>query len=202
MASNAVFLDKDGTLVEDIPYNVDPALIRLSEGAREGLRLLQEAGYRLIVVTNQSGIARGYFDERALIPVMKRLQELLSPAGIHLTGFYYCPHHPQGKVPGYAVDCSCRKPQPGMIQKAAVEHRFDLASSWVVGDILNDVEAGSRAGCRTVLIDNGNETEWDLTPLRQPGYIVKNLFEAALIITRKGLVERNLRHGEKEYGSA
>lgn len=198
MTSKAVFLDKDGTLVEDIPYNVDPDLIQLSEGALEGLRLLQKEGYRLIVVTNQSGIARGYFDEQALIPVKKRLQELLLPAGIHLDGFYHCPHHPQGRVPQYAIECSCRKPQPGLIHKAAREHRVDLACSWLVGDILNDVEAGNRAGCRTVLIDNGNETEWDLTSLRQPGFIVKNLYEAALTITRQSLLEQDLSHGEKE----
>ncbi len=187
--------------MEDIPYNVDPDLIRISKGALKGLRLLQEKEYQLFVVTNQSGVARGYFDERAMTVVEHRLQELLSFAGIHLTGFYYCPHHPQGNVPQYAVECACRKPQPGMLQKAALEHRINLASSWMVGDILNDVEAGNRAGCRTVLIDNGNETEWEMSPRRHPGFIVKNLAEAASIIIRESQQEWNVSYGEKEYRS-
>lgn len=191
MSAKAVFLDKDGTLVEDIPYNIDPDLIQLTEGALEGLRILQAEGYRLIVVTNQSGIARGYFEEPALGGVEKRLQELLQPADIPLTGFYYCPHHPDGTIPEYALNCSCRKPQPGLLQRAAREHDIDLASSWLVGDILNDIEAGKRAGCRAILIDNGNETEWELSPVRQPDFVVKNLYEAALTITHESLLERN-----------
>lgn len=187
MPSKAVFLDKDGTLVEDIPYNVDPTLIRLAESAIEGLCLLQEAGYRLLVVTNQSGVARGFFTEDDLYPVQKRLQELLSPARIILSGFYYCPHYPQGSVRQYAVECSCRKPQPGMLYQAARDHQIDLKESWLVGDILHDVEAGNRAGCKTVLINNGHETEWDVTPVRQPDFIVKNLKDAAQFILSKNV---------------
>jgi D-glycero-D-manno-heptose 1,7-bisphosphate phosphatase len=202
MLSKAVFLDKDGTLVDDIPYNVDLDLIQLAEGALEGLRLLQEQNYQLFVVTNQSGVARGYFEEQALSAVEKRLQELLSAAEVQLSGFYYCPHHPAGNIPQYSVVCSCRKPQPGLLQKAALEHRINLAASWLVGDILNDVEAGNRAGCRTVLIDNGNETEWVLNPRRHPDFMVKNLYEAAATIVRESPQERNLSYGEKEHGSS
>jgi D,D-heptose 1,7-bisphosphate phosphatase len=149
MLSKAVFLDKDGTLVEDIPYNVDPGLIQLSEGALDALRFIKEDGYQFFIVTNQSGVARGFFEEHALVQVEHKLQDLLMRVDIHLSGFYYCPHHPQGKIPKYAVDCYCRKPQPGLFQKAALEHQIDLASSWLVGDILHDIEAGNRAGCRT-----------------------------------------------------
>ncbi len=188
--------------MNDIPYNVDPDLIQLAEGALDGLRLLQEHEYRLFIVTNQSGVARGYFEEQALSAVEKRLQELLSAAGVQLSGFYYCPHHPTGNVPQYSVECSCRKPQPGLLQKAALEHRINLASSWLVGDILNDVEAGNRAGCRTVLLDNGNETEWVLTPRRHPVFTVKNLYEAAAAIVRESPQEWNLSYGEKEHGSS
>jgi D,D-heptose 1,7-bisphosphate phosphatase len=186
MASRAVFLDKDGTLVEDVPYNVDPEWIRLMPGAAEGLRALQAAGFRLIVVSNQSGVARGFFPEEALGPVEKRLQELMAEAGATLAGFYYCPHHPQGAVPAYAVACSCRKPQPGLLLRAARDHDIDMPASWFVGDILDDVEAGRGAGCRTVLIDNGHETEWVLSPQRQPDYVAANLTEAAGIITAGG----------------
>src|SRR5437773_11255948 len=104
----AVFLDKDGTLVEDVPYNVDPDRIRLTPGAVAGLFALHAAGYRLVVVSNQSGVARGFFPESALRGVEGRLRELLADAGIPLAGFYYCPHHPQGCVAGLASGCDCR----------------------------------------------------------------------------------------------
>lgn len=175
----AVFLDKDGTLVEDVPYNVDPGRITLQPGAREGVRALAAAGYKLAVVTNQSGIARGLFEPRALGPVAIRLQMML---GVQLAGFFHCPHHPEGVVPDYAVACSCRKPEPGMILNAARAIGADLGESWMIGDILHDVEAGNRAGCRTVLIDNGGETEWADGPYRRPTFIARDLAAAARII--------------------
>ena len=182
MSNRAVFLDKEGTLVRKVQYNVDPERIRLMPGAAEGLRLLHTAGYRLIVVSNQSGVARGYFPEGALAAVAARLRGLLAAAGVPLAGFYYCPHHPHGAVADYAVACGCRKPAPGMILRAAGELGLDLRASWLVGDILDDVEAGRRAGCRTILVDNGHETEWVLTPGREPHYKVADLIEAARII--------------------
>lgn len=181
-ARPAIFLDKDGTVIVDVPYNVDPALIRLAPGAPEGLRALHDAGYPLIVVSNQSGVARGLFPEAALGPVRDRLGEMLAAHGAPLAGFHHCPHHPEGSVAIYARDCDCRKPRPGLITAAAAEHAIDLGRSWLVGDILDDVEAGRAAGCRTVLIDNGNETEWHLTPGRTPHHRAADLAEAARII--------------------
>ncbi|WP_337176196.1 HAD family hydrolase [Paludisphaera sp.] len=175
----AVFLDKDGTLVDDVPYNVDPDRIRLAQGAAEALPRLKGMGFRLIVVSNQSGVARGMFEEEALGPVMQRLQELTTALGAPLDGFYYCPHHPQGSVDRYVLACDCRKPAPGMILRAAAEHGVDTAASWLVGDILDDVEAGRRAGCRAVLIDNGNETEWVRSPIRTPDVVAAGLDDAA-----------------------
>ena len=99
-----------------------------------------------------------------------------------LAGFYYCPHHPQGQLPGYTQACLCRKPQPGLITRAAWDHEIDLAGSWFVGDILDDVEAGHRAGCRTVLVDNGHETQWRRSPLRWPHHVAASLADAALRI--------------------
>jgi D,D-heptose 1,7-bisphosphate phosphatase len=178
-----IFLDKDGTLIENVPYNIDPNKIRLCKGAIEGLKLLQSANYQFIVITNQSGIARGYFPESALDAVETRLQELLHPHRLQLAGFYYCPHHPSGTVLPYALDCQCRKPRPGLLYQAAQEQAIDLSQSWFIGDILNDIEAGRAAGCRTILIDNGNETEWELSPQRLPHHLATNLHEAAQIIT-------------------
>lgn len=185
----AIFLDKDGTLIEDIPYNVDPEKIHLSEGAVEGLQLLYRAGYPLIVVSNQAGIAHGYFSEKDLEQVVHRLEDLLAEIGVLLAGFYYCPHHPEGKIAIYRMDCDCRKPSPGLLFQAALEQGIDLKESWMIGDILNDIEAGQRAGCHTILIDNGNETEWVLNSIRMPQYCVLNLTEAAHIILAQSILK-------------
>lgn len=178
----AVFLDKDGTLIEDVPYNVDPARIRLLPGAAEGLRAMHRAGFLLIVVSNQSGVARGLFPEAALAAVEERLRALLAEIGVPLAGFYYCPHHPDGLVPEYAVSCLCRKPSHGLLVRAGHEHGIDRAASWLVGDILDDIEAGHGAGCRTILIANGGETLWELSPDRTPDHVATDLEEAARII--------------------
>ena len=183
MGRRAIFLDKDGTLIHDVPYNVDPTRMRLLPGAVEGLRRLQRAGYLLIVVTNQSGVARGLFSERALGAVEQRLRALLARAGIPLADFYYCPHHPDGTVLEYAVECACRKPQPGLIARAVHEHGLDPGRSWLIGDILNDVQAGKLAGCRTILLDNGGESEWLLNHRRLPDYVATDLREAAAIVS-------------------
>jgi D-glycero-D-manno-heptose 1,7-bisphosphate phosphatase len=180
----AVFLDKDGTLVDDIPFNVEPRRISLCAGAGPALRLLARLDYRLFVVTNQCGIARGLFGEEAMDAVSDRLADLLFREHLTLEGFYYCPHDPQGSVGRYRFACQCRKPRPGMLLKAASEHGIDLRASWMIGDILHDVEAGTRAGCRTVLIDNGNETEWRLGQARIPTRVAPDLYSAAVLIAR------------------
>ena len=178
----AVFLDKDGTLIVDVPYNVDPALIVLAPGVEAGLTRLRAAGYRFVVVSNQSGVARGRFGVEALGPVEARLRELLGAFGVELAGFRFCPHHPAGSVPAYARACDCRKPAPGMLVEAARALGLDLARSWMIGDILHDVEAGHRAGCRAALIANGNETEWLPGPGRTPDLAAPDLDQAATLI--------------------
>jgi histidinol-phosphate phosphatase family protein len=178
----AVFLDKDGTLVEDVPYNVDPDRIRLTPRAGSGLAMLHEAGFRLVVITNQSGVARGMFSREALGRVEGELRRLLAREGVRLAGFYYCPHHPEGSDRRFAVACSCRKPEPGLLRQAAAELGIDLPASWMIGDILDDVEAGRAAGCGTILLDNGNETEWQLSPQRMPDMLADDLEHAACMI--------------------
>jgi len=180
----AVFLDKDGTLVEDVPYNVDPDRIRLTPRAGAALSMLHRAAFRLVVVTNQSGVARGMFAEEALRQVEHHLRRLLAREGVPLAGFYYCPHHPESRDRRFAVACSCRKPQPGLLRRAALELRIDLAGSWMIGDILDDVEAGRSAGCGTILLDNGGETEWRLSPERMPDMLAEDLYHAASTILR------------------
>jgi histidinol-phosphate phosphatase family protein len=188
----AIFLDKDGTLVEDIPYNVDPERITLVRGAGVGLRMLAGAEFELVVVSNQSGAARGYFKECQLVAVEARLRELLREQGVALLACYWCPHHPEGAIARLAFECLCRKPMPGMPLRAAAEHGIDLEQSWMVGDILNDIEAGRRAGCRTVLIDNGNETEWQQGPHRWPHFTAPDLVTAASYILAADQKRREL----------
>jgi D-glycero-D-manno-heptose 1,7-bisphosphate phosphatase len=188
--NKAIFLDKDGTLIPDIPYNVDPDLITLEANVIYGLRAFHRSGYLLIVISNQSGVARGLFTEDKLVLVENKLRNLLCAYRLPLAGFYYCPHHPQGTEDGYNINCDCRKPLPGMLLKAAKEHDVDIASSWMIGDILNDVEAGNRAGCKTVLINNGNETEWLSGPYRTPTATCSTINEVAEIILPKNELER------------
>jgi D-glycero-D-manno-heptose 1,7-bisphosphate phosphatase len=197
----AIFLDKDGTLIEDVPYNCDVSRIRLLPGAREGLRRLQAAGYALIVVSNQPGVAHGFFSTEALDRVETTLRALLADEGVRLDGFYYCPHHPDGRLADYATVCDCRKPSPGLLVQAASDYGVDLQASWMVGDILHDVEAGRRAGCRTILIDNGHETEWDSGVYRSPHAMAADVSSAAdIILTSDGVAvtpdDGYSRHGD------
>ncbi len=181
-ARKAVFLDRDGTIIHDQHYGCDPDAIRLADGAIEGLRLLQGLGYRLVVITNQSGVARGFFTEDDLALMHQRLAEILAAEGINISAFYHCPHHPDGSVAGYRLACDCRKPRPGMILRACADLGIEPSRSWMVGDILDDVEAGKTAGCRAVLIDLGTEGE-PQSPERTPEYVAANLLDAACHIS-------------------
>ncbi|SAK99113.1 histidinol-phosphate phosphatase family protein [Caballeronia fortuita] len=178
----AIFIDKDGTLLDDVPWNVDPLQMRLAPRALDALRLFAWLELPLFVISNQSGVALGKFDIAALDAVEARLRELAKEAGATFAGIYWCPHHPNGVVPAYARACECRKPAPGLLLRAAREHHVDLAQSWFIGDILDDVEAGHRAGCRSVLIDNGNETEWVKGEGREPDIVAKDMYEAAIAV--------------------
>ncbi|MBK1441564.1 HAD family hydrolase [Parapedobacter sp. ISTM3] len=184
-SKKAIFLDKDGTLIRDVPYNADPAKIELLAGVADGLRQLGTLGYSFFVVTNQAGVAKGYFREEALLGVEKKLQQLLSSSGVVLSGFYYCPHHPEGTVKSYTRICRCRKPMPGMLLQAAATYGISLGDSWMVGDILDDVEAGNRAGCKTVLIDGlRRERKNVLNEHQRPSYIADSFTQAANLIIK------------------
>lgn len=178
----AVLLDKDGTLLNDVPYNVDPARMALAPGAARALRQLSSLGMPIAVVSNQPGVALGHFPEIALCAVRERLCELFREHGAVLAGFFYCPHHPQGTVPRYTRLCDCRKPRPNLLRQAAMCLNVSLRHSWMVGDILDDIEAGHAARCRTILVDCGNETEWRRGPQREADFVVQQLDAAADII--------------------
>jgi histidinol-phosphate phosphatase family protein len=174
----AVFVDKDGTLVEDVPYNADPMLVRFMPNALAGLRRLADVGMLLMIVSNQPGLATGRIHRRDFARMQRAIDRRLhAEAGITLTAWYVCPH-----CPALVPECGCRKPAPGMLRQAAHEHGVDLARSWMIGDILDDVEAGRRAGCRTVLLDVGNETLWRMSDLREPHHRCPDLLHAAEVI--------------------
>jgi len=137
--NKALFLDRDGTLVHPRHYPSRPEELVLYDGLAPLLRRFQQHNYRLIVITNQSGLARGLFTEDALSLMHDHLTAELARDGVHIDGIYYCPHHPEGVIPELTVHCTCRKPAPGMLQRAAAELDIDLARSWFVGDILDDV---------------------------------------------------------------
>lgn len=146
MTRRAVFLDRDGTLIDELGYLGDPAGVRLLPGAVEAVRHLNEAGWKAVVVTNQSGVARGHFDEGAVRAVHERLEALLAAGGAHLDLVLYCPHHPEHGTGALRARCACRKPEPGMLRAAAERLDLDLSSCWTIGDSERDLEAGRRAG--------------------------------------------------------
>jgi D-glycero-D-manno-heptose 1,7-bisphosphate phosphatase len=161
-ARRAVFLDRDGTIVRDVDYLTEVGQLEILPGVPDALRLLREAGFLLLVVTNQSAIARGWLTEEALAAIHAELNRRLEAEGARIDGFYHCPHLPDGTVPAYACECTCRKPRPGLIERAAREWQADLARSYVVGDSERDVEAGRRAGCVALRIGTGAGTVSDL----------------------------------------
>ncbi len=171
--NRAVFIDKDGTLVENVPYNIDPRKIRFTQGAIAALRGLRAGGYRVVLVTNQSGVGRGLFTERELVRYLRSLEELLGMAGITLDAIEYCPHEIGSNHTSYRRACSCRKPNPGMLLRAARRLNLDLESSWMIGDTPADVEAGRRAGCRTVLV--GDDRIHTMAEQRRPDFFADTL---------------------------
>jgi histidinol-phosphate phosphatase family protein len=171
----AIFIDKDGTLIPDIPFNTDPARISYTPGAGQALRNLHNHGFAIILISNQPGVARGLFNATALDEVSARINDIALSFGFQFTAFYYCIHDARD-------NCSCRKPKPGLLQNAATEHGIDPSASWMVGDILNDVEAGHEAGCRSILVDNGGETEWQIKRSRIPEYICSTMEDIPRLI--------------------
>jgi D-glycero-D-manno-heptose 1,7-bisphosphate phosphatase len=151
----AVFLDRDGTINGEAGYLDRMEKLQLLPGAAEAIRRINESGMKSVVVTNQSGIARGFFDEAFVSRVHARLREMLRVEGAEIDAFYFCPHHPTEGRGTYLRSCDCRKPAPGMILRAGKELRIDPNRSYMVGDMLTDIEAGARAGARGVLVRTG-----------------------------------------------
>jgi D-glycero-D-manno-heptose 1,7-bisphosphate phosphatase len=157
-----VFIDRDGTLTEEVGYVNHPSRLRLLPRSAQAIRRLNEAGVAAVVVTNQAGIARGYFSEDVLHAVNDALVSQLKDAGAHLDGIYVCPHHPQEGEPPFRADCDCRKPKPGLLVRAAAELTLDLRGSTMVGDKASDLVPARTVGARGVLVLTGyGRGEWE-----------------------------------------
>lgn len=154
-ARPAVFLDRDGVLVDELDFLVDPEALRLYPGVAAAVHTLNALGWVVVVVTNQSAVARGLLDERGLGEIHERLREHLAQGGAHLDAIFHCPHHPTAGREPYRRVCDCRKPAPGLLQRAARLLGLDLARSWIVGDSARDLEAGAAVGVRGILVATG-----------------------------------------------
>lgn len=193
----AVFLDRDGTICEEVGYLARPDQLRLIPGSAEAIAALNRAGILAIVTTNQSGVARGYFTEENVAAVHERLKGLLGEMGAKLDAIYYCPHHAEKGLGQYRVACDCRKPLPGMIRRAATEFDIDLLHSYVVGDKITDIEFGRNAGLRTVLVLSGYGREesqrLEAEGGAMPDFVANDLREAVSWILNdlqsKGVIE-------------
>ncbi|HEY7317831.1 MAG TPA: HAD family hydrolase [Candidatus Binatia bacterium] len=170
-----VLLDRDGTIIVERHYLAEPGQIEFLSGAIEGLRHLLQMGLGLVVLTNQSGVGRGFFDEAQLDLIHRRFRELLNSEGIPLEGIYSCPHTPEN-------NCSCRKPKPGLAQRAAQELGFDLRASFVIGDKPVDIELGQNLGATTFLVRTGYGAGFVNDSTVNPDYVADDLFAAAQII--------------------
>lgn len=181
--ASAVFWDRDGTLIADPGYLSDPDQVALLPGAAEAIRKLSAAGLQNIVVSNQSGIARGLFDESALEKIHERLRELLGESGAQLDAIYYCPYlpGPEAVVEKYRLDSDLRKPRPGMLIQAAREQALSLAECWMIGNSLSDVQAGRAAGCRTIFL---RPSTGDVARDNAIDFFADSLLDAADIVLR------------------
>jgi D-glycero-D-manno-heptose 1,7-bisphosphate phosphatase len=179
-----VLLDRDGTIIKECHYLSDPQQVELLAGVAAGLRRMQELGLGAIAITNQSGIGRGFFDEKRLGEIHQRMLELLAAESVYLEDIYFCPHTP-------ADSCSCRKPLPGLVEQAAKKYGFNPQDSFVIGDKPCDIDLGQRVGAITFLVRTGYGAEVATSQTAAPDYVVDDLLEAAQII--EGLIALETR---------
>ena len=183
MSNTAVFFDRDGTLIHDPGYLNHPDQVQVMDGVAEAVKEFQLLGYKTVVASNQSAVARGVVSVETLERIHDRLRELLAGKGASLDAIYYCPYHPEGTVPEYRKDSDWRKPRPGMLLAAAQEMDLDLSRSWMIGDRDRDIQAGHNAGCKTILI--GSTASESADPEKnKPDYVAVNMREAVNIVKR------------------
>ena len=197
MKKSAVFIDRDGTLSEEVGYLNHPSRFHLFPYSSAAIKLLNDNGWLSIVVTNQAGVARGYFSEEIILEIHDRLARELEKEGAKVDGIYYCAHHPSVGKPPYRMDCDCRKPKPGLIQRAGADFEIDLATSWMIGDRYSDIELARNAGLRSAFVLSGYGLgEWEYQRAgwkHEPDLVSKNLFDAV-----KSIVDLDDKFGDNE----
>ena len=183
----AVFLDRDGVITEDPPHYAHRLdQLRIIPGSGQAIQLLNAHNFRVFVISNQSGVARGYYREEDVKIFNDEMERLLAGEGAHIDAIYYCPHHPDAVVECYKMDCDCRKPKPGMIMQAAQKYSIDIPNSFVIGDKWSDIEAGRAAGCKTILVLTGHGKGEYQTTEGPADYYATDLFEAVNKYILKG----------------
>ena len=189
--NKAVFLDRDGVITQDPPHyahRIDQ--LKLIPKSAEAIRILNENGFKVVVVSNQSGVARGYYQEKDVHIFNEAMKKELEEMGAYIDAVYYCPHYPEANVEAYRRVCDCRKPKPGMLKRAENDLNLDLKRSFMVGDKIIDIEAGYSAGCKTILVltGHGNDELKKNTNMNiKPNYISKDLYTASQIITNRNI---------------
>jgi D-glycero-D-manno-heptose 1,7-bisphosphate phosphatase len=182
MKKPAVFIDRDGTISEEVGYVNHPTRFRLYPYSGDAIKKLNDNNWLAIVVTNQAGVARGYFSEDVILSVHDQLKRQLATQNARLDAIYYCAHHPTVGEPPYRVDCDCRKPKAGLINRATTDFEVDLSKSWMVGDRYSDVELAHNAGLRSAFVLSGyGRGEWEFQRSHwklQPDLVCENLLEA------------------------
>ena len=190
MKRPAVFIDRDGTISEEVGYVNHPSRFELYPYSSEAVRLLNENGWLAIVVTNQAGVARGYFSEDVVKQVHRELNRKMGESSARLDAIYYCAHHPTVGEPPYRLDCDCRKPKAGLIEQAARDFGIDLGSSWMVGDRYSDIELARNAGVRSAFVLSGyGRGEWEYQRQNwkhEPDLVSDNLLDAVKEILKNG----------------
>lgn len=186
----AVFIDRDGTVVREVGYLCRPEQIEILPRVPEAIRRLRGGGYRVVLVTNQSAVARGMLNESELEEIHRLLRQELDRRGAALDGVYYCPHHPSEGVAPYVMRCQCRKPNPGLLERAVRDLRLDLMHSYVVGDQGTDMQLARRAGIKGIWIRNGNDAGASTRSVEMKtdcAFIARDLWDAASWILERAL---------------
>lgn len=180
MNNRAIFIDRDGTLNEEVGYITEMSQFRLFGFAAESIKMINDSGWYAVLITNQAGIARGHHSEEFLRRLHAQMELSLLRDGARLDAIYYCPHHPEFGAPPYRQDCNCRKPKPGLIEKAAKDFSLDLNNCYIIGDRMSDIETGHTAGTRSVMVMTGygREEYPDAIRQRPPDHAAENLLEA------------------------
>lgn len=183
MKNKAAFLDRDGVIIQEPPhYAHTPDQMRLIPGTKEAIRLLNENDFKVVIVTNQAGVAKGYYTEEDVISFNQLMKEELELYYVKIDAIYYCSHHPNAKIEKYRIDCNCRKPKPGMLKIAEKELGIDFKQSFMVGDKKSDIDAGKSVGCKTVLVLTGQGIEESKNNNIICNFIANNLYDAVIKI--------------------